>query len=68
GPFAGWFSFCRGWGAGGLLVLWRCLLSSSAGGGGGLFIVQASVRGPFVCHCVPHGVDKVCQHPCNGDQ
>ncbi|KAJ1118879.1 hypothetical protein NDU88_007066, partial [Pleurodeles waltl] len=35
---------------------------------GGLFIVQASVRGPFVCHCVPHGVGQVCQHPCNDDQ
>ncbi|KAJ1178512.1 hypothetical protein NDU88_003758 [Pleurodeles waltl] len=67
GPFAGWFSFCRGWGAG-VVVLWRCLLSTSTGRGGGLFIIQASVRGPLLCHSVPPGVDKVLQHPYNGDQ
>ncbi|KAJ1134709.1 hypothetical protein NDU88_001156 [Pleurodeles waltl] len=67
GPFEGWLSICRGWGAG-VVVLWRCLLSTSTGGGGGLFIIQASVRGPLLCHSVPLGVDKVLQQPYNGDQ
>ncbi|KAJ1160110.1 hypothetical protein NDU88_000612 [Pleurodeles waltl] len=50
------------------MVLWRCLLSTSAGGGGGQFIVQASVRGPLLCHSVPPGVHEVLQHPYNGAQ
>ncbi|KAJ1130993.1 hypothetical protein NDU88_009336 [Pleurodeles waltl] len=47
GPLAGWFSICRGWGAG-VVVLWRFLLSTGAGRGGGQFIVQASVMGLLV--------------------
>ncbi|KAJ1148717.1 hypothetical protein NDU88_001545 [Pleurodeles waltl] len=65
GPLAGWFSICRGWGAG-VEVLWRCLLSTSAGGG--QLIVQASVRGPLLCHSVPPGVHEFLQHSYNGAQ
>ncbi|KAJ1139482.1 hypothetical protein NDU88_005853 [Pleurodeles waltl] len=67
GPLAGWFSVCRGWGAG-VVVLWRGVLSTSASGGGGQFIVQASVRGPLECHGVPHGLLYVLQHPYDGAQ
>ncbi|KAJ1190500.1 hypothetical protein NDU88_007238 [Pleurodeles waltl] len=57
----------RLWGAG-VVFLWWCFLSTNTCGGGGLFIVQASVRGPLLCHSAPPGVDKVLQHPYNGDQ
>ncbi|KAJ1089803.1 hypothetical protein NDU88_002947 [Pleurodeles waltl] len=65
---AGWFFFCRETGAGGLLVLWRGLLSTSGSSGGGLFIGLAIVKSPVLCHYLPHSVGHVCQHPCNGDQ
>ncbi|KAJ1110437.1 hypothetical protein NDU88_007788 [Pleurodeles waltl] len=48
--------------------MWQCLLSTSAGGGGGQFIVQASVRGPLLCHSVPPCVHEFLQHPYNGAQ